>query len=132
MVDPNGFVRDMYEKKLKTAGFEFRGLECAEDDFLEKVVKWKPALISMDVLLRKEVGKKSVGMPNGYVITQKLKNDPRTTHIPVFFLTNQGQKVDVDRGMAVGAVGYIIKVNTLPDDVVKVFSEYLKSHKKAI
>jgi len=34
-------------------------------------------------------------------------------------LSNQGQQEDIDEAMAAGAVGYIVKAEAVPSDVVK-------------
>lgn len=40
---------------------------------------------------------------------ERLKADPATRDIPVIFLTARSQKSDVERGVALGAVGHIAK-----------------------
>ena len=60
----------------------------------------KPDLILLDVL-----------MPdmNGYTVCSQLKSDDSTKDIPVIFVTSQGDSLDEEKGLALGAVDYIRK-----------------------
>lgn len=52
-----------------------------------------------------------VVMPSmsGYDLCQRIKNDMKTSHIPVLFITTLSDRDNVEFGLAVGAVDYIIK-----------------------
>lgn len=60
----------------------------------------KPDLILLDI-----------NMPglDGYEVCRKLKSDPRTSKIPVIFLTTKGEADDEKLGLDLGAVDYIHK-----------------------
>ncbi len=60
----------------------------------------KPDLILLDVTLP--------GM-SGYHACQVLKDNPATQDIPVIFVTASGEALDVEKGLALGAVDYITK-----------------------
>lgn len=51
---------------------------------------------------------------DGFRVCARLKEDPQTRAIPVIFLSAKAQLDDVERGLALGARGYIAK----PFDVV--------------
>ncbi len=59
-----------------------------------------PDLILLDVL-----------MPymDGYEICKQLKEHPETSHIPIIFLTAAYYKENEQKGLALGAVAYVIK-----------------------
>lgn len=59
-----------------------------------------PDIILLDIL-----------MPDmdGYELCRKLKEDPRTKHIPVIFVTAVSEVMDATRGFNLGAVDYITK-----------------------
>jgi CheY-like chemotaxis protein len=40
---------------------------------------------------------------------RQLKADPATAHIPVIFLTARSQEAEIQRGLSIGAIGYITK-----------------------
>lgn len=60
----------------------------------------KPDLILLDIMMP--------GM-NGYEVCRQLKADRRTKGIPVIFLTAMNEERDEAKGLALGAVDYVIK-----------------------
>jgi len=46
---------------------------------------------------------------DGFAACQQLKADARTRSLPVIFLTAKSQEAEVHQGIALGAIGYIIK-----------------------
>ena len=46
---------------------------------------------------------------DGMVVCRRLKDDPRTAMVPVIFLTARSQQFEVQAGLNLGALGYIIK-----------------------
>jgi DNA-binding response OmpR family regulator len=42
-------------------------------------------------------------------VCQRIKDDPSSAHIPVIFMTARSQQSEIERGLAVGAAGYIVK-----------------------
>lgn len=46
---------------------------------------------------------------DGFTACARLKSDPRTRGIPVIFLTAKSQEIEVQHGLAIGALGYIVK-----------------------
>ena len=55
---------------------------------------------------------------NGFVVLETIKKDKKTKDIPVILLTNLSQKADVEKGLALGAVDYLIKAHFMPSEVV--------------
>ncbi len=99
IVDDDENIRDILLKLLSLEGYE---TVAAVDgsDALQKVIHEQPDLILMDV-----------SMPNmdGYEVCRQFKASERTAHIPVTFLTFQGETADRQRGIAVGAADYLSK-----------------------
>lgn len=67
---------------------------------IEKAAEIRPDLILADMLMP--------GL-DGASMVRELKADPKTADIPVAFLTAKKQGDDIDRYMAMGAVGVITK-----------------------
>ncbi len=67
---------------------------------LEKIGKEKPDLVLLDVIMPKMTGLE---------VLAKAKKDPQTKDTPIIMLTAKGQQLDKDKGIALGATGYIIK-----------------------
>jgi CheY-like chemotaxis protein len=63
-------------------------------------------------------------------VLKALKEDPTTKDIPVMLLTNLGQDEDVKRGNELGAVGYLVKANITPSEVVAAVKKAVDNLKK--
>jgi CheY-like chemotaxis protein len=46
---------------------------------------------------------------DGPEVCRRLKSDEATAGIPIIFLTARSQQREIDRGLALGAAGYIVK-----------------------
>lgn len=67
---------------------------------LEIVLQEEVDLVIMDIQLP--------GI-NGYEALQRLKEQEKTSHIPVIALSSFAEKVDIERGLAAGFTEYITK-----------------------
>jgi CheY-like chemotaxis protein len=76
---------------------------------------------SYDVLLL------DIMMPrlDGFAVCLHLKHDPRTRDLPIIFLSAKSQEAEVQKGLSLGAAGYIVKpfdVFTLADTIDSILS----------
>ena len=60
----------------------------------------RPDIILLDVMMP--------GM-DGYETCKRLHDNEKTKDIPVIFLTAKAQRKEVERGLQLGAIGYIVK-----------------------
>lgn len=67
---------------------------------------------------------------DGFEACKLLKAEPATKDVPVIFLTAKAQVYEVQHGISVGAVGYILKPFD-PMTLHKQIEEVLKSHAQA-
>ena len=67
---------------------------------LSVVESTSPDLILLDIMMPEM---------DGYEVCSKLKQNPKTAHIPIIFLTGRVETEDVVKGFQVGAVDYITK-----------------------
>ena len=115
IIDDDPFIADMYVLKFKGEGFE---IEAANDGKIgmERAAKMKPDVILLDVV-----------MPgiDGFDVLQKLRGDASLGRPKIIFLTNFGQREDIERGMKLGADGYIIKAHFTPSEVSAKVKEVL-------
>jgi response regulator RpfG family c-di-GMP phosphodiesterase len=68
-----------------------------------KIVRQNPSavdLILLDIMMD--------GM-DGFAVCRELKADPSTAHIPVIFISGKEDEADRAKGLALGAVDFIIK-----------------------
>jgi CheY-like chemotaxis protein len=59
-----------------------------------------PELILLDVMMPEM---------DGFEVCRRLKADPTTTGVPVIFITAVTQPEELEKGLALGAVGFIAK-----------------------
>jgi DNA-binding response OmpR family regulator len=69
-------------------------------DALGKTRKQLPNLIVLDIMLPDM---------NGYDVCRELRTTPRTSHIPIIFLTQKDERSDKIQGLELGADDYITK-----------------------
>jgi DNA-binding response OmpR family regulator len=61
----------------------------------------------------------------GYEACRLLKDDPATAEIPVVFLSAKGQEIEIEQGLASGALEYIVKPFA-PDELANQVKDILK------
>lgn len=116
LVEDDKFLSEMYVTKLIESGFD---VETAGDgqEALEKVTQYGPDLILLDIVLPKI---------DGFEVLQTLKKNVQTKDIAVVALTNLGQKEEVEKGLKLGAIDYVIKAHFTPTEVVAKVKKILK------
>jgi CheY-like chemotaxis protein len=92
-------------RKVAQISLQFRGgwevaLASDGEECLAKAAQDRPDLILLDCMMPKL---------DGYETCRRLKQDPALREIPVIFLTARSQESEVRKGLALGAVGYLIK-----------------------
>jgi CheY-like chemotaxis protein len=107
VVEDTELLRRIYTDKLTQEGY--RVLQAA--DGLEALNAARSQLIDLILL--------DLVMPrmSGLEALEALKRDPRTREIPVIILSNLGQDSDLQRGLEMGAVDYLVKNSAKPADV---------------
>jgi len=115
LIEDEEVLANMYETKFKNEGFRIRKALDGEAG-LKMVAEEKPELILLDIIMPKL---------DGFSVLKRLKANEATKDIPVVLLTNLGQNEDVDKGQKLGAVGYLVKANLTPSEVVKKVKEFL-------
>ena len=110
LVDDDAFLRDMYALKFKESGYD---VEVA--DGAPEALRLVEQHEDFDVILLDMVMPTMTGIELMEEIT-KLFPDCKSKFI---VLSNQGQSEDIEEAKSAGAVGYIIKAEAIPSDVVK-------------
>ncbi len=77
----------------------------------------KPDIILLDLILP--------GM-DGFEVLAKIKDDPEVENIPVVILSNLGQRDDVERGLKLGAVDFLIKAHFTPGEIIEKIEKVMK------
>lgn len=119
LVDDDALLVRMYQKKLENDGYEVATAQDG-DVVLAKVSEFKPDLILLDIMMPKVDGLK---------VLSKLKENKKTSKIPVILLTNiGGSDEDINRGLELGAVAYLVKASNKPAEVVAKVKEILAGY----
>ena len=119
LVDDDPLMVRMYQKKLENDGYE---VETADDGdvALKKVSSFVPDLILLDIMMPKV---------NGYEVLKDLQSQKATSKIPVILLTNVGSSdEEVNKGLEMGAVAYLVKAGNRPSVVVSKVKEILAAY----
>ena len=116
IVEDDPFLLKMYNKKFQVEGFQ---VETAEDGIsgLQKMKTFIPDLVIMDVMMPKL---------NGLEAVEKAKSDPATSNIPILILTNLSAATDAEAAVKKGAVGFLVKSDTTPTQVITKVKTILK------
>lgn len=119
IVEDDEFLADIYKTKFENEGFKVFHAGDGEQG-LKLAASKLPAIILLDILLPKL---------DGFAVLDQLKKDAKTRDIPVILLTNLGQKEDVQKGLNMGAVDYLIKAHFQPKETVDKVRQTLQKTK---
>jgi two-component system response regulator AtoC len=110
LVDDDAFLRDMYAMKFEQCGHDVDVADGPAAAF--RILEQKK---NFDVILLDMI------MPamTGVELIEEIRSKFPDVKAKCIVLSNQGQQEDIDEAMEVGAVGYIIKAEEIPSDVVK-------------
>jgi two-component system alkaline phosphatase synthesis response regulator PhoP len=108
-------IRELIGFTLRYAGFEVE-LATNGAEAVEKASQVQPDLIMLDVRMPRMTG---------YEACRILKENPVTAEIPIVFLSAKGQEVEIEQGLASGALEYIVKPFA-PDDLANQVRDILK------
>lgn len=121
IVDDDEFLLDMYSTKFREAGFEV-DFAAEGRTAKEKMRKHRYDAILLDIVMPQL---------DGFTLLKEVreeKSDIKNTLI--VYLTNLGQREDIEKGLALGVDDYIIKAHFTPSEVVKKVEELLAKKKK--
>jgi len=124
LIEDDPLLVNLYDKAFKNAGYEveiaFNGREG-----LEKLISGaqKPLLILSDVMMPEM---------DGLELLRKIKENPGLKDIPFVFLTNLSEEEDVDRGIELGAVTYLVKSQYTPKEIVGKIRELLAAYEEKV
>jgi CheY-like chemotaxis protein len=110
-------ISEMYQRKFEREGFEIVLLDHPPKDVVDVVIKEKPDLIAMDIVMPQM---------SGYDAIKLLKGDKRTKDIPVVVLTNLKEGGHSMLSEKLGAAAFIAKADNTPSEVVKKVKELIK------
>lgn len=109
LIEDDKILGDVLERKFTRAKHQvFKALNAGEARNI--LQKEKISLILLDLVLPDV---------DGYSFLAELKKGERTKDIPVIIISNLGQRQEIKKGMDAGAVDYIVKSDTVPEEILK-------------
>ncbi len=109
IIEDDKFLRELISKKLSGENFEI--IEAIDGEKgMEKIKSEKPDVVLLDLILP--------GM-DGFEVLSKIKNDDGMPSCPIIILSNLGQREDVEKGLKLGAVDYLVKAHFTPNEIIE-------------
>jgi DNA-binding response OmpR family regulator len=109
IIEDDRFLREVISQKLLKEGYNPVGAVDGEEG-IRKVKEIKPDLVLLDLILP--------GI-DGFEVLSQMKEDPLLAQIPVIILSNLGQKEEIEKGLKMGAVDYLIKAHFTPGEIIE-------------
>jgi len=110
LIDDDAFLRDMYAIKFTESGHQVEVADSAVAALAQIEVVKDFDVILLDMIMPAMSGTELIKEISRLFPDLKAK---------CIVLSNQGQQEDIDDAKKAGAVGYIIKAEAVPSDVVK-------------
>ena len=116
IIEDDKFLREMIAKRLQEEGYNV-SMAVDGEEGIKKIQGEKPDLILLDLILP--------GI-DGFEVLERMRKDSELAKIPVVILSNLGQKEEVERGLSLGAVDYLIKAHFTPREIIDKIKKVLK------
>lgn len=116
IIEDDKFLRDLLTRKLANEGFIISEAIDGEEG-IKKIREEKPDLVLLDLILP--------GI-DGFEVLSRAKEDPNTASVPVIILSNLGQREEVEKGMKLGAIDYLIKAHFTPGEIIEKIKNVFK------
>ena len=118
LVEDDPFIFEIYQRKFSLEGHTIVGAHSGEEALqkLQDAETPRPDIILCDVIMP--------GM-GGFEFLRRKVELPTVKDIPVIMLTNVAEREHFDLAEKYGAIGYIIKANYTPSDVLRKVGKFL-------
>jgi len=75
-----------------------------------------PDLILLDIIMPTK---------SGFEVLEELKTYNKLKDIPVVIISNLFQQADIEKGLALGAIDYLVKSNYFLEEIIKKVKNYI-------
>lgn len=116
LAEDDELIRTAYFDALTRAGYEVSLTKNGQEALLE-IKKVKPDLILLDIIMP---------LIDGFEVLEEIKSEKELAGIPVLILSNLGQDSDIQKGISLGAVAYMIKANNNTIEVLEKVEQFMK------
>ena len=108
LVEDEKLLLNLLKQRLEQEEFDVITAKNGEEAL--RILKGtKPDLILLDIILPKI---------SGFELMENVRKDPGYGKSPIIIISNLGQESDIERGKALGAVGYFVKAHVSIEDLV--------------
>lgn len=121
IVDDDSFLLDMYSLKFTQKGFDAKTASGTLEALEMLRGGMKPEIMVVDLVMPAMDGFEFLGV---------VRDEGLAPGALVIILSNLGEQEDIDRGLGLGAAGYIIKASATPSEVVEKVQEVLVKKRK--
>jgi len=115
LVEDDPFLIDIYTTKLKESGFSVKVVTDGEEA-LRIIKEKKPDLMILDIVLPQV---------DGWELLRRIRSMSELKNLKVIILSNLCQKEEVEKGLKLGAIKYLIKAHYTPSQVLKEVKQIL-------
>jgi DNA-binding response OmpR family regulator len=116
IIEDDKFLRELISQKILKEGYEIAEAVDGESG-LNSAKSEKPDLILLDLILPRI---------DGFEVLARIKSDPEISQIPVIILSNLGQKDDIEKGLKMGAIDFLIKAHFTPAEIIEKIKSVMK------
>jgi len=115
IVEDEAFIAEMYKIKFESDGYEVI-LAHDGNEGVEFAYEFSPDLILLDLMMPHK---------DGYQALKEIRAEEKTRTLRVFILSNLGQKEEIDKGIELGADGFLVKAHLTPTQLLEKVNEIL-------
>ena len=115
IIEDDQFLAKMLGRILESTNFEIIMASSGQEGL--RRANEQPDLIILDIILPDL---------DGFELLTRFKTDKAIKKIPILIISNLGQEEDIQRGLKLGAVDYIVKSDFSLNDVVSRVKKYIK------
>jgi DNA-binding response OmpR family regulator len=116
LIEDDAFLSDIYTTKLRESGLNVDVISDGEEA-LRKVKEQKYDLVLLDIVLPKM---------DGWDILKAIRSQPGLRDLKVIIISNLSQKEEIDKGLSLGALKYLVKAHYTPSEMLEEINEALK------
>ncbi|MEI6266942.1 MAG: response regulator [bacterium] len=115
IIEDDRYISKMYQLKLSLDGFDVQVAENGRVG-VERLKNIRPDIVLTDILMPEM---------DGFEVIQSIKSDNEYKNIPILIMSNLSQEDHIQKGISLGALGYIVKSQITPSGVVDKIKEIL-------
>lgn len=115
IIEDDRYISKMYQLKLSLDGFDVQVADNGRVG-IDKVKEFRPDIVLTDILMPEL---------DGFEVIKMIKAEEELKSIPILIMSNLGQEDHIQKGLELGALGYIVKSQYTPSRVVDKIKEIL-------